>query len=159
MGFLFQLYDSYFTRAHGFPSWLSTSKIYRRLPPEVRTMSLGELWCVPSTYMLLSRSSPGFYFTFWQLSMYDLAPPASRYAEEGATLRTLSRQEDSKYIAADRSSDRARRATATLHRQRRDRFNSYANLLAEELKEQSASRQFTITRLAREKLHWFLPGK
>lgn len=91
--------------------------------------------------------------------MYDLAPPTARYAEEGANLRALSRQEDSKYIAADRSSDRAKRLTAGIHRQRRDKYNSYANLLAEELKEQSASRSFTIKRLAREKLHWFSHGE
>ncbi|KXN87957.1 THO complex subunit 2 [Leucoagaricus sp. SymC.cos] len=98
---------------------------------------------------------PGFYLTFWQLSMYDLAPPTARYAEEGANLRNLSRQEDSKYTSADRSSDRARRITASIHRQRRDKYNTYANLLSEELKEQSASRSFTIKRLAREKPHWF----
>jgi THO complex subunit 2 len=91
--------------------------------------------------------------------MYDLAPPTGRYAEEGATLRNLSRQEDSKYIAADRSSDRAKRLTASVHRQRRDKFNSYANLLSEELKDQSASRLFTIKRLTREKLHWFSHGE
>lgn len=109
-------------------------------------------------YMMPMKISPGFYLTFWQLSMYDLAPPTARYAEEGTTLRALSRQEDSKYISADRSSDRAKRSTATIHRQRRDRYNSYANLLAEELKEQSASRSFTIKRLSREKLHWFSHG-
>ncbi|KAJ3574543.1 hypothetical protein NP233_g1708 [Leucocoprinus birnbaumii] len=98
---------------------------------------------------------PGFYFTFWQLSMYDLAPPTARYSEEGVNLRNLSRQEDSKYISADRSSDRTRRLSAAIHRQRRDKFNTYANLLSEELKEQSASRSFTIKRLAREKAHWF----
>ena len=103
----------------------------------------------------LTISSPGFYLTFWQLSMYDLAPPTARYTEEGLNLRNLSRQEDSKYISADRSSDRARRLVAPIHRQRRDKFNSYANLLSEELKEQSASRSFTIKRLAREKLSWF----
>lgn len=107
----------------------------------------------------LTQNSPGFYLTFWQLSMYDLAPPTARYAEEGANLRSLSKQEDSKYIAADRSPDRTKRLTAATHRQRRDKFNLYANLLAEELKEQSASRSFTIKRLAREKLHWFSHGR
>jgi THO complex subunit 2 len=91
--------------------------------------------------------------------MYDLSPPTVRYAEEGANLRNLSRQEDSKYIAADRSSDRTRRLTASVHRQRRDKYNLYANLLSDELKEQSASRSFTIKRLAREKPHWFSHGE
>ncbi|KAF9224309.1 hypothetical protein BS17DRAFT_779623 [Gyrodon lividus] len=98
---------------------------------------------------------PGFYLTFWQLSMYDLAPPAARYDEEGAALRTLSRQEDAKYISADRSSDRAKRLTVTSHRARRDRCNAFVNTLAQEFKEQTASRVFTLKRLAREKQHWF----
>ncbi|KAF8138151.1 hypothetical protein EV363DRAFT_1292738 [Boletus edulis] len=100
-------------------------------------------------------SSPAFYLTFWQLSMYDLSPPAARYDEEGAALRTLSRQEDAKYISADRSSDRAKRLTASSHRARRDRCNAFVNTLAQEFKEQTASRVFTLKRLAREKQHWF----
>lgn len=91
--------------------------------------------------------------------MYDLSPPAARYDEEGAALRTLSRQEDSKYIAADRSSDRAKRLTASSHRAKRDRCNAFVNTLAQELKEQTASRVFTLKRLAREKQHWFAHGE
>lgn len=82
-------------------------------------------------------------------------PPASKYDEEGAALRALSRQEDSKYIAADRSADRAKRMTASSHRTRRDRYNHYVILLAQEFKEQTISREFTIKRLAREKHNWF----
>jgi THO complex subunit 2 len=98
---------------------------------------------------------PGFYLTFWQLSTYDLTPPSSKYDEEGAALRALSRQEDSKYNAADRSADRAKRSTAGLHRSRRDRYNLFINTLAQEFKEQTVSRAFTMRRLAREKMHWF----
>lgn len=103
--------------------------------------------------------SPGFYLTFWQLSMYDLSPPAARYDEEGAALRTLSRQEDAKYISADRSSDRSKRLTASSHRAKRDRCNAFVNTLAQEFKEQTASRVFTLKRLAREKQHWFAHGE
>jgi THO complex subunit 2 len=105
----------------------------------------------------LSRA--GFYLTFWQLSMYDLAPPAARYDEECAALRTLSRQEDSKYIAADRSADRTKRLSASSHRAKRDRYNTFVNTLAQEFKEQTASRVFTMKRLAREKQHWFAHSK
>ncbi|KDR65812.1 hypothetical protein GALMADRAFT_148396 [Galerina marginata CBS 339.88] len=91
---------------------------------------------------------PGFYLTFWQLSTYDLMPPGSKYDEEGSKLR---RQEDSQYIAADRSSDRSKRLTAATHRNRRDRYNMFVNILAQEFKEQTISRAFTIKRLA--KLH------
>lgn len=91
--------------------------------------------------------------------MYDLSPPATRYDEEGAALRTLSRQEDAKYISADRSSDRAKRLTASTHRAKRDRCNAFVNTLAQEFKEQTASRVFTLKRLTREKQHWFAHGE
>lgn len=99
--------------------------------------------------------SPGFYLTFWQLSTYELAPPATRYDEECSTLRNLSRQEDSKYIAAERSSDRTKRQTSYLHKDKRNRYNQYIQTLGQEFKEQTAVRVFTIKRLAREKQHWF----
>ncbi|KAL7282472.1 hypothetical protein ACG7TL_003943 [Trametes sanguinea] len=101
---------------------------------------------------------PGFYLTFWQLSTYDLSPPAAKYDEECAALRTLSRQEDSLYIAADRSSDRVKRMTANSHRDKRNRINAIVNALSQELKEQTAARVFTIKRLSREKQHWFAHG-
>ncbi|KAE9385705.1 hypothetical protein BT96DRAFT_1006795 [Gymnopus androsaceus JB14] len=98
---------------------------------------------------------PGFYVTFWQLSMYDLSPPAARYDEEGAALRTLSRQEDGKYNACEKSADRSRRAMASSHRARRDRFNSFAQTLTQEFKQQTVLRVFTLKRLGHEKQHWF----
>ncbi|KAJ3795196.1 transcription factor/nuclear export subunit protein 2-domain-containing protein [Lentinula aff. detonsa] len=98
---------------------------------------------------------PGFYLTFWQLSTYDLSPPGSRYDEEMSALRSLSRQEDSKYIACDKSSDRSKRFLASSHRNRRDRFNSFATTLVEEYKEQTISRAFTVKRFVRERAHWF----
>jgi THO complex subunit 2 len=104
---------------------------------------------------LTSDNRPGFYLTFWQLSTYDLSPPAAKYDEEGSALRTLSRQEDSKYLAADRSSDRVKRLAATSHRQKRDRYNTFVQKLAKEFKDQAAARAFTMKRLAREKNHWF----
>ncbi|KAJ3922736.1 transcription factor/nuclear export subunit protein 2-domain-containing protein [Lentinula edodes] len=98
---------------------------------------------------------PGFYVTFWQLSTYDLSPPGARYDEEISALRSLSRQEDSKYIAYDKSSDRSKRILASSHRIKRERFNSFASTLLQEFKEQTTSRAFTVKRLAREKTHWF----
>ena len=98
---------------------------------------------------------PAFYLTFWQLSTYDLSPPAARYDEECTALRTLSRDADSKYTAADRSADRAKRMTANIYRDRRNRINAVVSALSQEFKEQTANRAFTIKRLAREKQHWF----
>lgn len=100
-------------------------------------------------------SSPAFYLTFWQLSTYDLSPPGARYDEEQAALRTLSRQEDSRYTSAERSADRSIRATAPAHRQKRDRYSSYVHKLAQEYKNQATARVFTIKRLQQEKNHWF----
>ena len=73
-------------------------------------------------------------------------------------MRTLSRQEDSKYNMADRSSDRMKRQGAQAHRARRDRYAQFAQTLAQELKTQAASRRYTIKRLAKEKAHWFSHG-
>ena len=87
--------------------------------------------------------------------MYDLAPPGARYDEECSNLRTQSRHEDAKYAAADRSADRAKRQMASSHRAKRDRYNAFVNTLAHELKEQTASRVFTMKRLARERQYWF----
>lgn len=87
--------------------------------------------------------------------MYDLAPPSTKYDEENNKLRQAARNEDSKYTAADRSTDRNKRLTANGHRTKRDRFNKYSALLIQESKAQAMSRQFTIKRLAREKAHWF----
>jgi THO complex subunit 2 len=105
-----------------------------------------------------SLVSPGFYVTFWQLSTYDLSPPAAKYDEESAALLALSRQEDVKLLAAERSSDRAKRLTAPSHRSRRERYYNTAVALTQEFKDQTASRAFTMKRLAREKLHWFSHG-
>lgn len=41
------------------------------------------------------------------------------------------------------------------YRARRDRYNNYVTALTNEYKQQTISREFTIKRLAREKLHWF----
>lgn len=89
------------------------------------------------------------------MSTYDIAPPIAKYEEENANLRALSRQEDSKYISADRSSDRAKRQTAIVHRNKRERYNLYASMLAAESKEQMIAMGYTKKRLAREKQHWF----
>jgi THO complex subunit 2 len=97
----------------------------------------------------------GFYTTFWQLSTYDLSPPLSKYEEEMASLKAASRAEDLAISHAERSSDRSLRQKASLFRQRRDRYNDYAQTLSQEAKDQSIMRTFTIRRMSREKQHWF----
>ncbi|KIY45922.1 hypothetical protein FISHEDRAFT_76157 [Fistulina hepatica ATCC 64428] len=109
----------------------------------------------PQAYDILG---PGFYLTFWQLSQYELSPPNQRYDEEMATLKSLSIHEDHKYVSCDRSSDRSRRAMASSHRQKRDRFSDFVSKLAKEYKEQVETRSFTIARLQKEKSHWFAHG-
>ena len=101
------------------------------------------------------QTSPGFYVTFWQLSMYDLTPPGSKYNEEVSALRTLSCQEDSKVIAAKHSLSRTTRLTAQSHRLKHAWYNDFVNNLTKEYNEQTASWAFTIKCLAQEKSHWF----
>lgn len=104
---------------------------------------------------IFSPFRPAFYLTFWQLSEYELSPPAASYEEYSNKLRTLSREEDTNYSAAERSSDRAKRRTAQDHRDKRNRLNHFIDILGHELKDQTAVRAFTLKRLAREKQHWF----
>ncbi|GJE84409.1 THO complex subunit 2 [Phanerochaete sordida] len=98
---------------------------------------------------------PGFYVTFWQLSTYDLAPPALKYEEETTNLRRMSAEADHAYNAAEKSDSWYERANSYKHRERRNRYNHFIDVLRGELKEQTAARAFTIKRLAREKQHWF----
>ena len=93
--------------------------------------------------------------TFWQMSTYDISPPTDRYHEESMTLRELSRREDELYNQLDRSYDKARRAEALSHREKRNRINRFVQDLSDEAKTQTVCRMFTIKRLTREKNHWF----
>ena len=93
--------------------------------------------------------------TFWQLSTYDLSPPASKYEEETANLRKLSSEADRAYNAAEKSDSWVERANSYKHRDKRNRYNVFIDILRDELKQQTAARAFTIKRLAREKQHWF----
>ncbi|EKM59356.1 uncharacterized protein PHACADRAFT_191704 [Phanerochaete carnosa HHB-10118-sp] len=97
----------------------------------------------------------GFYMTFWQLSTYDLSPPASKYEEETSNLRKLSLEADRAYNAAEKSDSWVERNNSYKHRERRNRYNVFIDMLRDELKQQTAARAFTIKRLAREKQHWF----
>jgi len=67
----------------------------------------------------------------------------------GRSPRTLSRQEDSKYIVADHFADRTKRLSTNSHRAKRDRYNTFMNTLAQEFKEQTASRVFMMKGLTR----------
>ncbi|KAI0032028.1 transcription factor/nuclear export subunit protein 2-domain-containing protein, partial [Vararia minispora EC-137] len=102
--------------------------------------------------------SPGFYITFWQLSTYDLSPPTARYDETLTSLRTLLKEEGEKLRVAERSSSRSLRITANGHRQRQTRLNEFIQTLMTEIKEQAASRVFTLKRLAMEHPAWFSPS-
>lgn len=126
----------------------------------MRLRSSGTLVPMPSQKVYADVSlSPAFYLTFWQMSTYDLSPPTAKYEEESQILRTLSRQEDTMYNIADRSSDRAKRLTANVHREKRNRMNIAAQELTNEAKDHTAARSFTIKRLGREKQHWFAHSK
>lgn len=70
-------------------------------------------------------------------------------------MRALARSEESMANLASRSSDREKRNTAGPHRDRQRKIEGVMAMLRSELKDQTASRSFTIKRLAREKQHWF----
>lgn len=59
------------------------------------------------------------------------------------------------YNQAEHSKSWHDRATAYKHRDKRNRYNAFIDILRDEFKQQLAARFFTIKRLAREKQHWF----
>lgn len=90
---------------------------------------------------------PAFYVTFWQMSLYDISPPFSRYDQENTRLRTLSKEANDNILALkDVSANKARR----------ERLNSTIDSLSKEMRDHIVAREFTIKRLQREKSHWFL---
>lgn len=92
------------------------------------------------------------------MSTYDISPPTERYHEESSQLRDLSRKENERYNALERSHDKRLRAEALISKEKRERINRVIQELSEEAKVQTTSRMFTIKRLAREKNHWFSHG-
>lgn len=91
--------------------------------------------------------------------MYNLAPPAAKYEEEGQAIRALARSEDGLCNAANRSPSRSTRQTACSHRQKGERYTSFVDVLAQQFKEQTIMRKFTFKRLKKEKWHWFSHSK
>ncbi|KDQ14762.1 hypothetical protein BOTBODRAFT_32521 [Botryobasidium botryosum FD-172 SS1] len=86
-----------------------------------------------------------FYVTFWQLSMYDINPPVTRYKQEMDSLKKL----------MDRSSQRDPTETASEHRRAKDLQNSISDSLVKEVGAQAKAHAITRERLHREKMHWF----
>jgi THO complex subunit 2 len=88
---------------------------------------------------------PGFYMTFWQMTMYDLSSCKARYDEEIVKARDLVTLSKSKAATED---------------QRRNyyRVENIGIMLAKESAAQQKAYQFAKRRLAREKAHWFIKG-
>ena len=85
----------------------------------------------PLTIRALDSSN--FYVTFWQLSLYDIAPPGKRNSEEIERLQ--------KFMASNSS--------------QMDKAMTTAKALSEEFNDQVVSSQVTLKRIAVEKEHWF----
>ncbi len=86
--------------------------------------------------------SPGFYVTFWQMSMYDLVPLQKPTEREVNKITN--------YLKSVPTRDRDRRTEEHMHAIRK--------ALLDEFVEQIDNRQATQERLAREKNFWFSPG-
>jgi THO complex subunit 2 len=89
--------------------------------------------------------SPGFYMTFWQMSMYDLSPPKNCYETE---LTRLRRMVDA--LSVKNPTDEQTRISR--------RLTNIMAALTRESTAQQKTYQFTKRRLAREKAHWFVKG-
>lgn len=82
-----------------------------------------------------------FFSTFWQLALSDISVPVDRYQQEIRTLQKL----------MDENPEGSRSSNPKVRSHAQDSIR----LLRAELKEQTASHQFTKNRLKIEKRHWF----
>jgi len=92
--------------------------------------------------------SPGFYLTFWQLSLYDIFVPVERYKEQ------IAKQE--RHIQElDESKDSMQEAKK---KKEKDRCQSIIDKLKKELQDQNDNHKFTMKRLEYEKHSWIHSG-
>lgn len=101
--------------------------------------------------------SPGFFVTFWQLSLYDILIPMERYQNEVDRLNGLVRELDATIRTAVPSFpgqvvDKAAEAEA---KRARDRCMQTIQALNAELKAHTEAYEATRKRLTTEKGHWF----
>lgn len=97
---------------------------------------------------MLTRGSPHFYTTFWQLSLYDISVPMQAYTLEVSKLTSEIKKKDA---------DRTDMAPVAVQRRRRERERLQASIdqLNQEFKSQTAVYQTTKKRLLKEKEFWF----
>jgi THO complex subunit 2 len=102
--------------------------------------------------------TPGFFVTFWQLSLYDVLIPMERYQTEVDRLNGIVRELDATIRAAVVPSfpgqpvDKAAEAEA---KRARDRCMQTIQALNTELKAHTEAYEATRKRLSAEKAHWF----
>jgi THO complex subunit 2 len=98
--------------------------------------------------MTLLTSSPQFYTTFWQLSLYDIYVPMQTYTQEVQKLTSEIKKKDA---------DRTDMSPIAVQRRRRERerLQLLVDQLNKDFKTQTASYQMTKDRLSREKDFWF----
>lgn len=101
--------------------------------------------------------SPGFFVTFWQLSLYDILVPMERYQNEVDRLKGIVRELDAVIRAAVPSFpgqlvDKAAEAEA---KRAQDRCMQTIQALNSELKLHTVAYEATRKRLLAEKNQWF----
>ena len=101
--------------------------------------------------------SPGFFVTFWQLSLYDVLVPMDRYQAEVDRLQAIVREIDQALKATiptypgqviDKSGEAEKKKA-------RERCMVTAQALHTDLKAHTEAYEGTRKRLQNEKLHWF----
>ena len=91
---------------------------------------------------------PGFYVTFWQLSLYDIQVPAKSYEEEIARL-----QRQWMKVNDDRSDPSV--AGSVRREKEKKQLTETQNRLSKEMRDHIQSFSNLKDRLAKEKDHWF----
>ena len=101
--------------------------------------------------------SPGFFVTFWQLSLYDLLVPMDRYQVEVDRLQGIVREIDQslKTSIPTYPGQVIDKASETEKKKARERCMITAQALHADLKAHTEAYEGTRKRLQNEKLHWF----
>lgn len=101
--------------------------------------------------------TPGFFVTFWQLSLYDILIPMERYQNEVDRLNGIVRELDSALRATVPSypGQLIDKAGEAEKKKARDRCMQTIQELNTELKAHTEAYEATRKRLSTEKAHWF----
>ena len=118
-------------------------------PPTIQTIKTEILDLLPAETWI--NINVDFFVTFWQLSLYDISVPKSRYQSE---------IEKQVAIISKLEANRLEMSTAAVAKRKRDKecASALINSFEEELKSQESNYKKVLQRIDAEKDKWFKNG-